>query len=87
MIVNLLRAAFSASWSHIFHSSPNIEYWKKTKRQYPIIDKVKDYKFEDTKVKIPIYATVKTENKGMGCGIGGIPLIADHVTEKGQKNE
>lgn len=66
------KGVISALKSHI--GSEEVDYWKKTKRHYPIVKKIDaDYVWEEPLT--PVAQSRFNEHKGYKCGVGSLPLL------------
>ncbi len=85
VVLNMTKALLKASASIVFNRKQELDYWKNTRRDYSVLQKL-DSKYLDG-LEAPKLGNIgKPPGSGCGCGIGGMAnIVAGAGKEEGKK--
>ncbi|MBI2583306.1 MAG: B12-binding domain-containing radical SAM protein [Candidatus Aenigmarchaeota archaeon] len=80
MLSAVMKASLAATWDHMRHRGQKLEYWNKTKRQYPVVERISQMR------AMPMIASMQADRppgSGCGCGMGGTAnnLMAENLSK------
>ncbi len=74
------KAMARSGWNLVAHGEPELEYYRQTKREYPVLERIGE---NMPKEEIVVMNMANTANsKSCGCGMGGFSFISGPVLEK-----
>ncbi len=85
MVIDMTKALLRASVSAVFNRQQELDYWRKTKRDYSVLQKL-DTKYLEGMEAPRLGNICKPPGSGCGCGIGGMMNIVAGAGSKGEKN-